>query len=129
MGNGLKFHREGVPPVVLVSAEAATGAASGGTMQLTVADNGIGFEPRHADRIFVPFERLHGRAAYEGTGIGLAICHKIVERHGGGITASGRPGEGARSASCCLSLRPRPTGRSPRHEPLRPGAGDPLCRG
>ncbi len=103
VGNGLKFHREGVAPVVRVSVEPGNDAAGVETMQLTVADNGIGFEPRHADRIFVPFERLHGRAAYEGTGIGLAICHKIVERHGGGITASGRPGEGA-SFSIVLPL-------------------------
>jgi signal transduction histidine kinase len=113
MGNGLKFHREGVPPVVRVSVEAGTGAASGETMQLTVADNGIGFEPRHADRIFVPFERLHGRAAYEGTGIGLAICHKIVERHGGSITASGRPGEGATFSIVLPLTQGAPTGQEP----------------
>ena len=57
--------------------------------------NGIGFEPKFADRIFGIFQRLHGRDEYEGTGIGLAICQKIAVRHGGNIVARGRPGEGA----------------------------------
>lgn len=96
LGNGLKFQREGVPPLVRLSAGPAAGIVGRGeSVALTVSDNGIGFEARHAERIFAPFERLHGRTAYEGTGIGLAICHKIVERHAGDITASGRPGEGA----------------------------------
>jgi signal transduction histidine kinase len=62
--------------------------------RLTVADNGIGFEESHADRIFSPFKRLHGRDEYEGTGMGLAICRRIAERHGGDITADSAPGEG-----------------------------------
>jgi signal transduction histidine kinase len=62
---------------------------------VSVCDDGIGFEQQYADRIFEVFQRLHGRGQYEGTGIGLAICRKIVERHGGIITARGRPGEGA----------------------------------
>jgi light-regulated signal transduction histidine kinase (bacteriophytochrome) len=96
LGNGLKFQREGVPPLVRLSAGPAAGIVGRGeSVALTVSDNGIGFEARHAERIFAPFERLHGRTAYEGTGIGLAICHKIVERHAGDIVASGRPGEGA----------------------------------
>jgi len=62
---------------------------------IEISDNGIGFEPQHAERIFGIFQRLHSRAAYEGTGIGLAICRRIVERHHGSVTATGRPGEGA----------------------------------
>lgn len=66
-----------------------------GLLQLYVVDNGIGFEEKYLDRIFLPFERLHGPADYEGTGMGLAICRKIVEQHGGSITARSTPGEGA----------------------------------
>ena len=90
VGNALKFHRPDVPPLVRVSAErTAAGWA------ITVADNGIGFEDRHAARIFQVFQRLHGRDEFEGTGVGLAVCKKIVERHGGSIVAHGRPGDGA----------------------------------
>ncbi|QDU21248.1 sensor histidine kinase [Urbifossiella limnaea] len=90
IGNALKFHRPGVPPVVRVAAE-----RDGVNWVVTVSDNGIGFEDRHAARIFQVFQRLHGRDEYEGTGVGLAICRKIVDRHGGTITARGRPDGGA----------------------------------
>jgi len=96
IGNGLKFHRPGVPPVVAVNAEVAERNGSGPECILTVQDNGIGFEEVYLDRIFNVFQRLHGRNEYEGTGMGLAICRKIVERHGGTITAKSAPGEGAR---------------------------------
>ena len=64
-------------------------------VRLTVADDGIGFDEKYLDRIFQVFQRLHGRTEYEGTGVGLAICRKIVERHGGDITAQSAPGQGA----------------------------------
>jgi signal transduction histidine kinase len=90
ISNAIKFRREGVPPEVEISAEVLDGS-----VQITVADNGIGFEPQYSTRIFRVFERLHGRTEYPGTGIGLALCHKIVGRHGGRIVAESQLGEGA----------------------------------
>jgi PAS domain S-box-containing protein len=92
VANALKFHRPGVPPRVTVRAAEEEG---GRNVRLTVADNGIGFEPEHAERIFLPFQRLHGRSEYEGTGMGLAICRRIAETAGGSITAASEPGRGA----------------------------------
>ena len=93
LGNSLKFH--GLePPVLRVSARPAP-APDGERVEIRVSDNGIGFEEKYLDRIFQPFQRLHGRSQYEGTGMGLAICRKIVERHGGTITAKSAPGAGA----------------------------------
>jgi PAS domain S-box-containing protein len=89
--NALKFHRPDVPPVVSINGT----IGSDGCCRITVADNGIGFEDKYADRIFTMFERLHARAKYEGTGIGLAICRKIAQRHGGDIAATSSPDEGA----------------------------------
>jgi signal transduction histidine kinase len=62
--------------------------------QIFIEDNGIGFDEKYLDRIFNPFQRLHGRGEFEGTGMGLAICRKIVERHGGTLGARSTPGEG-----------------------------------
>ena len=102
VSNALKFSRPGINPVVRVAASSSRGVLPTGLStrletfwSITVADNGIGFKPQHADRIFQMFERLHGRGIYEGTGIGLAVCRKIVERHGGTIVAAGIPGEGS----------------------------------
>ena len=94
IGNALKFRKEAGPPVIKVHGR-LEGREGGEVCRLVVEDNGIGFDERYLERIFTPFERLHGRAAYEGTGMGLAICRKVVERHGGEITAKSVPGEGA----------------------------------
>jgi light-regulated signal transduction histidine kinase (bacteriophytochrome) len=90
LGNALKYRRPGVQPQVRVS---CVEMPQGWTIQ--VSDNGIGFPQEQATRIFAPFQRLHGRGEYEGTGMGLAICRRIVERHGGTIAARGQAGEGA----------------------------------
>jgi two-component system, LuxR family, sensor kinase FixL len=99
IGNALKFSKPGVPPRVRVYAnhhDEGINTMPAGMVQLCVEDNGIGFEEKYLDRIFNVFQRLHGRGTYEGTGIGLALCRKIAERHGGAITAQSRPEEGAR---------------------------------
>ena len=90
INNGLKFHQEGIPPIVQVSAN-----ISKRKCKILVKDNGIGFDMQYLDRIFKPFQRLHGRMDYEGSGMGLAICRRIVERHGGEITASSALGKGS----------------------------------
>ena len=98
IGNALKFRRPGVAPLVTVRmADEAQplDAVPGPAHTFVVTDNGIGFEPSQGSKLFQPFKRLHARHQYEGAGIGLAICEKIVLRHHGRITASGTPGEGA----------------------------------
>ena len=100
IANGLKYRRQDVPPRILVSsriiAASPDPAGAGRFCCITVEDNGIGFAAESADRIFGLFQRLHGRSQYEGTGIGLAVCKRIVERHGGTINAESSPGMGAR---------------------------------
>ena len=101
ISNGLKFRRPGEAPVVRVVSrilkDRSVAAAGVGreVCELDVSDNGIGFDMRYLDRIFTILQRLHSRNEYEGTGIGLATCRKIVERHDGTITAISAPGEGA----------------------------------
>lgn len=90
LGNALKFRREGVVPELQISAQ-----VTDHVVELTVEDNGIGFDEQYATRIFRAFERLHGATAYPGTGIGLALCRKIVERHNGSITAASEIGKSA----------------------------------
>ena len=94
-GNALKFHKPGVAPLVKLYAETDDATDARGTLRLIVEDNGIGFDEKYLDRIFNVFQRLHGRGTYEGTGIGLAVCRKIAERHGGSITARSTPGVGS----------------------------------
>jgi PAS domain S-box-containing protein len=96
IGNALKFHLPGAKPKVQVRGEILPGTfAEGPVCLLTVQDNGIGFDEKYLDKIFAVFQRLHGRQEYEGTGIGLAVCRRIVDRHKGSITAKSKPGEGA----------------------------------
>lgn len=95
VSNALKFHREGVSPVITIHSEPfAIAGRNGAQWRMTVRDNGIGFEQKFADRIFAPFQRLHGRAKYEGTGIGLAVVKKIVDRQGWDIEVVSEVGVG-----------------------------------
>jgi light-regulated signal transduction histidine kinase (bacteriophytochrome) len=89
IGNALKFSGD-QRPIIQLTFEEREGAQVFG-----VKDNGIGIEPNYAREIFKPFRRLHGRAEYEGSGVGLAICRKIVGRHGGKIWVESEPGKGA----------------------------------
>jgi PAS domain S-box-containing protein len=97
IGNALKFRKHGETPVVRVYAEAVPRQPGDEAerVRVVVEDNGIGFEPRLSDRLFKLFQRLHDRSEYEGSGMGLAICRKIAERHGGRIDARSAPGEGS----------------------------------
>ncbi|AUD03399.1 PAS domain-containing sensor histidine kinase [Spirosoma pollinicola] len=112
LSNAVKFALKDVTPVITITHQLVNRAeiptdllspaksgerksASPKFHEISVADNGIGFDEKYIDRIFQVFQRLHGRSQYTGSGIGLAICYKIVERHGGAITASSKPGGGS----------------------------------
>jgi len=112
IGNGLKFRKPGENPVVKIESQPQTLANGAAGWQISVGDNGIGFDEKYRDRIFQIFQRLHGRNEYEGTGIGLAICRKIVDRHGGSVTANSSPGAGAKF----IITLPQQTPRDNQHE-------------
>lgn len=96
IGNALKFSKKDVSPEIRIYGSMSQNGKSGENYKIVIEDNGIGFDQKYADRIFGVFQRLHGKQEYEGTGIGLSICKKIVERHGGNIQAEGSPGKGAK---------------------------------
>jgi signal transduction histidine kinase len=103
--NALKYSKEDVPPEITITAEEVTGDRSTFDLPdeqkcfkfylIQVRDNGIGFDPQHAETIFQVFKRLHGKGVYSGSGVGLAIVRKVVENHLGHIKAEGEPGKGA----------------------------------
>jgi PAS domain S-box-containing protein len=103
ISNALKFQKEGQKPEVVVEGRIfqmkernIAGASPGQQIcKIVVRDNGIGFDPKFGEQIFVVFQRLHSRSEYEGTGIGLAVCRKITDRHGGSIVAKSAEGQGA----------------------------------
>lgn len=100
IGNALKFQKSDSPPHVSIFTPATNPienlpSTDKPHCSIGIQDNGIGFEPQFTERIFGVFQRLHGRDEFEGTGIGLSICKKVVERHGGTITATSTPGEGS----------------------------------
>ena len=100
LSNAVKFRRENVAPVIDIIYQRTSEFSEAHNSDvewevITISDNGIGFSEEYLEKIFVPFQRLHGRSQYKGTGIGLSVCRRIVERHGGEITASSRVGEGA----------------------------------
>lgn len=90
ISNAIKFHRPGVPPEVTLDSRETNGSG----WEITVTDNGIGFDESQFNSVLKPFGRLNGRGQFEGTGLGMAICNEIVQAHGGCISATSAPGEG-----------------------------------
>ncbi len=116
IGNALKFHRDEEPPLVKVSGRFLGGREEAGEhrrparderCRIVIEDNGIGFDEKHRERIFGVFQRLHPRDVYEGTGIGLAVCRRIVERHGGTISAQSKPDHGTTFEIVLPVMQPR----------------------
>ena len=96
IGNALKYSKEGVAPhVKITSRRISVNAKKRAGWEISFSDNGIGFEQQFEPKIFQLFQRLHGKSEYAGTGIGLAICKKIMSNHGGSIRATSQPGVGS----------------------------------
>ncbi|MBC7553247.1 MAG: PAS domain-containing protein [Taibaiella sp.] len=117
ISNAIKFHRDGVSPLITITSTALTPESLAAYdlnkqftyYKITITDNGIGFEEEYATRIFKVFQRLHGKSEYPGSGIGLAICKKIVEHHNGVIYGESQPGEGASFTFIIPSDQPKPS--------------------
>lgn len=110
LGNAVKYRSEAPPSISIGAARAVGGGQRGGAWVFHVRDNGIGMKPEHFERIFRVFQRLHGPGRYPGTGIGLAVCKKIVERHGGSIEVESAPGRGSTFRFVIPDRFARPTG-------------------
>jgi PAS domain S-box-containing protein len=95
INNAIKYRKPGIAPIIKISAEKIENEQRK-FWKLIIEDNGIGFDPQYGEKIFEVFQRLHGKTEYEGTGVGLAICKKIMQNHHGDITAEGNPGIGAK---------------------------------
>ncbi|MGH7973698.1 MAG: sensor histidine kinase, partial [Limisphaerales bacterium] len=95
ISNALKFQPAGNAPIIRIAARSTSTGAGEPLCEITVQDNGIGFDEKYLDKMFAVFQRLHGRGEYEGTGVGLAVCRRIIDRHHGSIVAHSKPGEGA----------------------------------
>ncbi len=104
IGNAIKFRADGLAPHITVRRTGDTPA------RIEVSDNGIGFDPRFLDRIFKPFQRLHAKTEFEGSGIGLSVCRRIAERHGGELQATSVQGEGS---TFIATLEPTSDGGAP----------------
>ncbi len=126
IGNALKLRREGEPPLVRVCTELPEDRGVNSYEQvcrILMEDDGISLEEEYLEHIFAPFEGLHGRATYEGTGMGLAICRRVVERHGGTITARSAPGQGPHSSSRYRRNKPKQAGEKTAERTPRRGSG------
>jgi len=95
LSNALKFQPAGAMPHIKITSSTFTPLSQETQCEIRVQDNGIGFDEKYMDKVFAVFQRLHGRTEYEGTGVGLAVCRRIVDRHHGNITAKSQPGKGA----------------------------------
>jgi PAS domain S-box-containing protein len=108
IGNALKFQPAGGKPVVKVNSRLFASMSGEEFCELTVQDNGIGFDDQYAEKIFTVFQRLHGRGEYEGTGVGLAVCRRITDRHRGTVVAKGELGKGATFTVTLPVRQPQP---------------------
>jgi len=108
ISNALKFQPLGAVPVVKITSRALTAVSGEKLCEICVEDNGIGFDEKYLDKIFAVFQRLHGRSEYEGTGVGLAVCRRIVDRHHGNILAKSQPGKGATFIITLPVAQPKP---------------------